>query len=144
MKDLIITKLNETLVEQVYNLEKDLIGNVDKNSIINSLKSNTLSYYVLCNQKEVIGFFECSVIPPEAELYDIVINANYQGNGYSKVLMDYFIKVIKENNCNTIFLEVNKLNYKAINLYKKYGFIEYSVRKNYYGDSDAVLMKKEL
>lgn len=144
MKDLVITKLNETLVEQVYNLEKDLIGNVDKNSIINSLKSNTLSYYVLCNQKEVIGFFECSIIPPEAELYDIVINANYQGNGYSKVLMDYFIKVIKENNCNTIFLEVNKLNYKAINLYKKYGFIEYSVRKNYYGDSDAVLMKKEL
>ena len=93
---------------------------------------------------EVIGFFECSIILPEAELYDIVIDEKYQGLGYSKILMDYFLNLVKESRVETIFLEVNSINNKAISLYSKYGFKEYSIRKKYYGDNDAILMKKEI
>ena len=53
-------------------------------------------------------------------------------------------KIVGENNCATIFLEVNSINSKAISLYKKYGFVSYSTRKNYYGENDAILMKLEL
>ena len=58
--------------------------------------------------------------------------------------MDYLFDICKQRNCNTIFLEVNTINYKAINLYNKYGFKQYSLRKNYYGNNDAILMKVEL
>ena len=51
---------------------------------------------------------------------------------------------IQNFGCDTILLEVNTMNYKAISLYEKYGFKEYGTRKNYYGNSDAILMKKEL
>ena len=78
------------------------------------------------------------------ELYDIVVSKENQGKGYSKILMDYMISLAKENNVETILLEVNSINNKAINLYQKYGFKEYSIRKNYYGDSDAILMKLKL
>ena len=57
-------------------------------SIENTIESTTLSYYVLFKDNDVIGFFECSIISPEAELYDIVIDEKYQGLGYSKILMD--------------------------------------------------------
>ena len=58
--------------------------------------------------------------------------------------MDKLILICKENLCETIFLEVNSINYKAISLYEKYGFKSYLIRKNYYGENDAVLMKLDL
>ena len=137
-----ILSINE--VDKVYELEKKYIGECDIKSIENTIESSTLSYYVLFKDNDVIGFFECSIISPEAELYDIVIDEKYQGLGYSKILMDYFLNLVKESKVETIFLEVNSINNKAISLYSKYGFKEYSIRKKYYGDNDAILMKKEI
>ncbi len=144
MKNFVIQKLSKLYVDKVYELEKKYIGDCEKESIEKTISSETLSYYILLNNDEVMGFFECSIISPEAELYDIVIDENFQGNGYSKILMEYFIKLAKENNVETIFLEVNKINSKAIALYKKYGFQKYAERKKYYGENDAILMKKLL
>ena len=38
----------------------------------------------------------------------------------------------------------NNINQVAINLYNLFDFKSYSVRKNYYGDNDAILMRKDL
>ena len=144
MDNLIVKKLTQFEIDKIYELEEKYIGKCDRLSIEKTLDSETLSYYLLLKDEEVVGFFECSIISPEAELYDIVVDEGYQGLGYSKILMDYFINLVKDNNVETIFLEVNSMNYKALSLYKKYGFVEYSLRKNYYGNNDAVLMKKEI
>lgn len=131
-------------VDRVFELEKEYIGDCDKESIRKTIDSQTLKYFVLRIDEKIVGFFECSVIAPEAELYDIVIEKDEQGKGYSKLLMNYFIDLLKKNNIETIFLEVNKINKRAIALYEKYGFEKYGERKNYYGENDAVLMKKSL
>lgn len=131
-------------VDRVFELEKEYIGDCDKESIQRTIDSQTLKYFVLSIDEKIVGFFECSVIAPEAELYDIVIEKDEQGKGYSKLLMNYFIDLMKKNNIETIFLEVNKINQRAIALYEKYGFEKYGERKNYYGENDAVLMKKSL
>ena len=44
---------------------------------------------------------------------------------------------------NKFLLEVNEKNKEALKLYKKIGFEEISIRKNYYGkDENAVIMIK--
>ena len=47
-----------------------------------------------------------------------------------------------------IFLEVRESNQEAINFYKKNGFIEVGIRKNYYklyeGREDALIFSKKL
>lgn len=145
MDNLLVEKLTKKYVEIVFELEKKLIGDCDKSSIEKSLKSDTLNYYVLIKNDKVIGFFECMILPPEIELYDIAIDESEQGKGYSKIMMDYMIKIAKDSHVHTLFLEVNSINYKAIRLYDKYGFKEYSVRKDYYGkNEDAVLMRFDL
>ena len=50
----------------------------------------------------------------------------------------------KEKNILNITLEVKETNYSAINLYNKLGFISKAVRKNYYKDTDGILMEKEM
>lgn len=141
MSNLVVEKLRHCYVEQVCCLEKNNIGSGDIDSIIKTIDNEKLNYYLLLKDEELIGFFECLILPPEIELYDIVIDQKYQGFGYSKILMNYLLKLATQNNVETILLEVNSDNSRAINLYLKYGFKQYSVRKNYYGKSDAILMK---
>lgn len=139
-----IKKLTNDFIDDVFYLENKLIGKCDKKSIIDSLTNEKLNYFVLLKNDKVVGFFECLIISPEIELYDICIDEEFQGFGYSKLLMNYLIELAKQFDVATIFLEVNSINNKAINLYSKYGFKQYSIRKNYYGENDAILMKLEL
>jgi len=53
----------------------------------------------------------------------------FQGNGLSKVLLEKTLRIVKEKG-HQVKLEVHSTNIKAINLYKKYGFVhlgEYNV-----------------
>lgn len=144
--DFYVKLMTEDDVFAVFEIENKLLGTNNMGTISSALNSDTLFYYVLVNSNnaEIVGFLEISIIGPDCELYDIAIKKQYQGHHLSNILMDYLIKICSEKKCETIFLEVNSINNKAIRLYKKYGFARYSTRKNYYGKFDAVLMKKDL
>ena len=139
----VVKKLTHEYVDDVLLIEKELLGTGSKEDIEKTISSDVLDYYLLFLNEEVIGFFEVSNVAGESELFDIAIKKDFQGRGYSKVLMEQLLKVCKEKNSRTIFLEVNKINLRAIKLYEKFGFKEYAIRKNYYGENDAVLMKLE-
>ena len=142
-RDFEILKLTNDDVVSVFEIEKKLIGTGSIDDIKKSLESDVINYFVLKNNGVVLGFLELSTVPPEMELFDIAIDEKFQGKGYAKLLMNFMIDFAKENKCETIFLEVNRINQKAISLYDKFGFKEYAVRKNYYGENDAILMKLE-
>jgi len=144
MENFRIEKLEKKYIEDVFLIEKTFFGLENSSVIESSLESETLDYYVLLDGEKVVGFYECSIILDEAELFDIAVREEYQGKKLSNILMNHLIENCRHRNVRTIFLEVNINNTKAINLYDKFGFKEYSRRKNYYGDSDAILMKLEL
>ena len=131
-------------VSAVCEIESSLIGKTTEEKIRSTIESSTLFYRVLKLEDKVVGFYECSIISPEAELFDIAVSKEYQGQGFANFLMQNFIDVCKNAGCDTIFLEVNSINHVAIKLYEKFGFYSYSTRKNYYGENDAVLMKCEI
>ena len=60
------------------------------------------------------------------------------GIGYK--LVDYVCHLF--NDVDSIMLEVRDSNEAAIKLYEKCGFEEINRRKKYYGDEDAIIMKK--
>ena len=138
----------ETMTEKdvliVFELEKKLIGSANKETILRTLSNENLNYYLIFEDEQVVGFLEGFIISPESEIYDIAVDEAYQRKGYAKKLMEFFIDLSKQKGVETILLEVNSNNTKAINLYNLFGFVEYGKRKNYYGDSDAVLMKKNV
>jgi len=132
-----ITKDNLDEINILENLFKNVF---DNDKILNRMNVNPFTkYIILLKDNEIIGFINFDIIYDRIELININILDKYQGNGYSNILMDKMISYDYTN----ITLEVSSKNIKAINLYKKYGFIEEAIRKNYYIDSDAILMKKE-
>ena len=68
--------------------------------------------------KEHVGTCSiCGIKDDDAYLYDLVVYQEYRGKGYANHIMQYMI-----DKYDALHLYVNKDNYKAINLYKKFGW----------------------
>lgn len=99
-------------------------------------------FYVITLDNEVIGYIGRSYYLYEAEVLNFVIDEAYQCQGYGQLLFDYMIKEMPE--VQAITLEVRISNQKAIRFYKKNGFKEVFIRKEYYKNGeDALLLLKE-
>ena len=116
----------ETMTEKdvfvVFELEKKLIGSANQETIFKTLSNENLNYYLIFEDDQVVGFLEGLIISPESEIYDIAVDEDYQRKGYAKKLMEFFIDLSKQKGVETILLEVNSNNIKAINLYNLFGF----------------------
>ena len=106
--------------------------------------SNSYFFVAKNNSGEIVGFAGIKVILDEADIMNIVVKKDFRNNGIGSLLLDNLLKYAKKNNILSIMLEVNEKNTPAILLYKKYGFEQISVRKNYYNDDDAIIMNKIL
>ena len=112
------------------------------------------------NKKNVLGYVVFYGTIESTDIFELAIEKKYQGRGFGEILMTESMgklsedtKNLKENDLsekektdfseNKFLLEVNEKNVKALKLYKKIGFEEISIRKNYYGkDENAVIMIK--
>ena len=108
------------------------------------LLSDSSLYIVAKKQNEIIGFAGIKIIIDESDIMNIVVKKSYRNNGIGSLLLENLILTSNKKNLNFINLEVDYKNTIAINLYKKFGFEEISLRKNYYKNNDAIIMKKKL
>lgn len=100
------------------------------------------------NGDTMVGFYIGEKAGPDFTLMDICVVPSEQGKGIAKQLLNQFIDYGEQQNAENLFLEVRESNTPAIKLYENAGFIEMSVRKNYYpsdnpaknGFEDAILM----
>jgi|TARA_B110000211_G_scaffold79311_1_gene92986 [ribosomal protein S18]-alanine N-acetyltransferase len=100
------------------------------------------------NKNTLVGFYIGEKAGPDFTLMDICVTPSEQGKGIAKQLLRQFIEYGEQQNAENLFLEVRESNTRAIALYERAGFIEMSVRKNYYpsdnpaknGFEDAILM----
>ena len=74
-------------------------------------------------------------------IYSIAVAPQYRGHGVAMTLLERALEYAKEMGLRAIFLEVRIENSAAISLYKKYGFSERAIKKDYYGPGgDALSM----
>lgn len=101
-------------------------------------------YYVLEIERTIIGYVGLWILDDQCQITTIGVDRLFQENGYGSQLMDFVFHLCQQSHCQNINLEVRISNDKAIALYKKYGFKNVAVRKNYYANhDDAYLMIKE-
>ena len=89
------------------------------------------------NGDTMVGFYIGEKAGPDFTLMDICVAPSEQGKGIAKQLLNQFIDYGEQQNAENLFLEVRESNTRAIKLYGQAGFIEMSVRKNYYPSDDA-------
>ncbi|NLW13380.1 MAG: GNAT family N-acetyltransferase [Trueperella sp.] len=81
---------------------------------------------------------------PEAELLTIAVSRHVRGRGLGGVLVDALLAISRQHSAESVFLEVRAGDPGARRLYERAGFRSVGLRKNYYRDDDAVIMKLDL
>ena len=97
---------------------------------------------------KLIGFIIISVKAGESHIMNICVDPHHQRQGYGLQLLEHGLKEARAGHADIAILEVRQTNTKAIRLYKKLGFIQIGVRKDYYpvptGREDALMFAKDL
>ena len=136
-----ICKAVEADIKTINELGKLLYNNFENTYKINEYLLNE-NYIILVNKDTNInGFLIVYKNIDYYELETIVTKKEYRKQGIATNLMNYFIKNYCKKN-DTILLEVSCENENAINLYKKFEFEIINIRKKYYENIDAYIMKK--
>lgn len=102
------------------------------------------SSWVLEKLGEVFAYGIISVCSREAHVMNLCVSPLRQRKGYGQKLMLKLIAVARQQRAEKILLEVRPSNASAIQLYRKLGFNEIGVRKDYYpaesGREDALML----
>jgi ribosomal-protein-alanine N-acetyltransferase len=90
----------------------------------------------------LVGFAGMWTMMDEAHITTIGVAVAHRGRHVGELLLVGLIDEAIHRNANWITLEVRVSNVTAQNLYRKYGFTQYGVRKRYYSDNgeDAYIM----
>ena len=93
--------------------------------------SKNLCYCLSLNGK-TIGYLIALLALDTADILNIGIDPDFKRQGYGATLLNHLIEELKKRNITEILLEVRVGNKSAIQFYKRQGFKEISIRKNYY------------
>lgn len=97
----------------------------------------------------LLGYFLMMMAIDEAHLLNITVRTDLQGKGYGRFLLDRAVMIARQNEMQSLLLEVRPSNQRALSVYENAGFKTIGTRKNYYpapGNTreDAIVMKREL
>lgn len=140
---------NKMSINDLNNLKDILYTKFDEFWNYNILKEeieNQNSYFIVAKSENetIVGFAGIKVILDEADIMNIVVHKDFRNKKIGSQLLEQLLLYSKQNSIKSINLEVNELNSNAIALYKKFGFKQIAIRKKYYNDNDAIIMKKEI
>ena len=132
-------------IKDILSLEFDDFWNY--NILKDELESKNSKYIVVKDiesNDEIVGFAGIKIFIDEADIMNIVVKKSYRNKGIGSLLLENLLLLCNKSNLKSLSLEVNEKNIPAINLYKKFGFKNISIRKNYYKDENGIIMKKIL
>lgn len=104
------------------------------------LKSENSYYLVAKSNDEIVGFAGIKLLADKADIMNIAVKKSFRNQGIGSLLLKNVMQLSQEKKLTSIFLEVMEENYPAIHLYKKFGFKQVGIRKNYYQGKNGLLM----
>ncbi len=95
---------------------------------------------------QIVGY--CGVFLPapgvEADVLTVAVLPDFRRQGIAREFMRQIEEWAKDRGASALMLEVERSNSAAIGLYKSLGYLQISVRMDYYGPGqDAFVMRKE-
>lgn len=143
-----IRKVNIIDLESILEIEEDLFNgeSYSYKDLEYELNDNPYSnFFCLEIDGVIVAYIDIWKMFETSSIALFAVKKGFQNKGYGSSLLEYGINFCDNEKCDNISLEVRVSNEKAINLYKKYGFIIVNTRKDYYSDhEDAYLMVKPL
>lgn len=145
--NLIIEMMTSKDIDGVFEVEKNCFEHHwSKESFKKELINENARYLVAKLGGKIVGYVGIWLILDEGHITNVAVHNDYRGQKIGDKLVQSLVNLCKENNINSMTLEVRVSNIVAQNLYKKYGFKLAGIRKEYYSDNkeDAMIMWNDI
>ncbi len=135
---------------QVLQIENDVYSHPwTRGNFLDALTSGYQTCVARTAEHVLIGYFLLLLAVDEAHLLNISVRRDWQGRGVGRLLLDEAVAIARRHGMLSILLEVRPSNPRAAALYRRYGFIQIGLRKNYYPAAnnqreDAIVMRLPL
>ena len=125
-------------------MQKYLDNNLSIDKLKNELADKNSEFYFATLNNKVIGYLKINFGQAQTELKDkssleierIYVLKDFHGKKVGQVLYDKAIDVAKQTKANYVWLGVWEKNPRAINFYKKNGFVEFDKHIFKLGDDE--------
>lgn len=143
-KQLTYRTMNEKDIDRILEIEHASFTTPwSRESFENELRKNQYAHYTVLEDEEgVFGYCGMWIIIDEAHITNIALLPKYRGKKLGEALLKKVMEIARGKGAKTMTLEVRVSNDIAQSLYRKLGFQNGGIRKNYYTDDheDALVM----
>ncbi|MCT4234948.1 GNAT family N-acetyltransferase [Elizabethkingia anophelis] len=136
------------------NMEKYLREGFSEEKLLDELADENSEFYFAIDGVDIIGYLKINFGNAQTELKDnkgleierIYVLSTYHGKKVGQLLYDHAIEIATKSLAKYVWLGVWEENPRAINFYKKNGFVEFDKHIFVLGDDEQtdIMMKKEL
>lgn len=136
------------------NMEKYLREGFSEEKLLDELADENSEFYFAIDDGDIIGYLKINFGNAQTELKDnkgleierIYVLSTYHGKKVGQLLYDHAIEIAAKSLAKYVWLGVWEENPRAINFYKKNGFVEFDKHIFVLGDDEQtdIMMKKEL
>lgn len=140
---MLIRKMTFDDIQSAVQIEKECFSLPwSEKSFQDSLERDDTLFLVCEEGIEITGYIGMYLSFDEGNITNVAVSPLYRKKGYGEALVSSAKELAKEKQIEKIFLEVRVSNIPAISLYKKMGFENLGVRKNFYEhpQEDASIM----
>lgn len=141
-------------VNTAENMAKYLDENFSIQKLTGELANPSSAFYFAIQHQEILGYLKLNFGPSQTEIKDetaveierIYVLQAHQGKKVGQLLYEKSIEISHSKNARYIWLGVWEENNKAINFYKKNGFVAFSKHVFTLGDDEQtdIMMRKML
>ena len=136
-----IRRINYDDVSKIVELENNTLGTTLGEKMLEmAIRSPMAYYYSYIENNKLLGYISTMFDGEIIEILNFCVDKNYQHRGIGKKLISYVLSYLNTLGAKSSILEVRESNINAINLYKKIGYKQISVRKNYYSNGENALV----
>ena len=115
------------------------------NGLFSFFLREDVTFLVALDGEKRIGYCGIVTVLDEGDIVKVAVSKEYQGQGVGTALMKELFRRMSKRGIRTIHLEVRESNHSAIALYRKMGFSEDGIRRDYYESpvENALLMSRK-
>lgn len=136
-----IRRINYDDVSKIVELENNTLGTTLGEKMLEmAIRSPMAYYYSYVENNKLLGYISTMFDGEIIEILNFCVDKDYQHKGIGTKLISYALSYLYSKGAKSSILEVRESNINAISLYKKIGYKQISIRKNYYNNVENALV----
>jgi len=144
MSDIRIIDADESHIEEIVCIENECFSMPWTIQQLRSQFTDDSHIFIVAvdQDNKLAGYVSAMIIVDEADINNVAVSGAFRRKGIADKLITEMMSRVKERKLVLVTLEVRESNEAARSLYRKHGFVDVGIRKNYYlkPKENAILM----